>query len=149
MLIVAKEEGKQGKDKNINTTGTQAAASQQVDGLFQNAKEMDGIRIFTAFFGGTDTQTLRDMCDKIRESTPDSVIVLCGEANGKGNMAAAVGKGALARGVKAGNLVKLAAAVTGGKGGGKPDFAMAGVGDLTKVDEALAAVPELVKSLLN
>ncbi|MCI6639833.1 MAG: alanine--tRNA ligase [Pygmaiobacter massiliensis] len=126
-----------------------AAASQQVDGLFQNAKEMDGIRIFTAFFGGTDTQTLRDMCDKIRESTPDSVIVLCGEANGKGNMAAAVGKGALARGVKAGNLVKLAAAVTGGKGGGKPDFAMAGVGDLTKVDEALAAVPELVKSLLN
>lgn len=126
-----------------------AAASQQAEGLFKTAKEIDGIKIMTAYFSGTGADTLRSMCDKIRETVPLSVVVLCGDSDGKGTMAVAVGREAIERGIKAGALAKLASAITGGNGGGKPDFAMAGVRDASKVDEALAAVPELVRSLMK
>ena len=126
-----------------------AAASQKVEGLFQNAKEVDGLKIFTAYFGGTGTETLRSIAEKVRDAAPFGIAVLCGESDGKCGMVVAVGPEAMARGVKAGALAKLASAITGGNGGGKPDLAMAGVRDTTKVDEALAAVPELVRSLLK
>ncbi|MEG0803891.1 MAG: DHHA1 domain-containing protein, partial [Pygmaiobacter sp.] len=124
-------------------------ANQKVDGLFKTSKEVDGIKIFTAYFGGTGAETLRSMCERVRDTVPASVTVLCGDNEGKGSMAVAVGREAIERGIKAGALAKLASAITGGNGGGKPDFAMAGVRDGNKVDEALAAVPQLVESLLN
>ena len=126
-----------------------AAANQKVEGLFQSAKEVDGLKIFTAYFGGTGNDTLRTMAERIRDQVPTGVAVLCGESEGKTSMAVSVGREALGRGIKAGALAKLASAITGGNGGGKPDFAMAGVRDATKVDEALSAVPELVRSLLK
>ena len=126
-----------------------AAANQKVEGLFQSAREVDGLKIFTAYFGGTGTDTLRSMAERLRDEVPGGVTVLCGESEGKCGMAVSVGKEAQARGIKAGALAKLASAVTGGNGGGKPDLAMAGVRDASKVDEALAAVPELVRSLMK
>ena len=62
---------------------------------------------------------------------------------------AVCGKEAVARGVKAGNLVKTVSAVCGGKGGGKPDSAMGGGTDLLKVDDALAAVDDFVAEKLK
>ena len=59
-----------------------------------------------------------------------------------------MGKAALARGLAAGKLVKQIAAAAGGNGGGKPDFAMAGIKDTSKIDDALAAVPEIVAAAL-
>ena len=126
-----------------------AAANQKVEGLFQSAKEVDGLKIFTAYFGGTGADSLRGMAEKIRDQVPTGITVLCGENEGKVSMAVSVGREAIARGIKAGALAKLASAITGGNGGGKPDFAMAGVRDATKVDEALAAVPELARSLMK
>ena len=126
-----------------------AAANQKVEGLFQSAREVDGLKIFTAYFGGTGTDTLRSMAERLRDEVPGGVTVLCGESESKCGMAVSVGKEAQARGIKAGALAKLASAVTGGNGGGKPDLAMAGVRDASKVDEALAAVPELVRSLMK
>ena len=64
-------------------------------------------------------------------------------------MAVGVCKNALARGLKAGALVKQIAAIAGGNGGGKPDFAMAGIRDCSKIDDALNAVPEIVKNELS
>ena len=64
-------------------------------------------------------------------------------------MAVGVSKNALARGLKAGALVKKIAAIAGGNGGGKPDFAMAGIRDASKIDDALNAVPEIVKAEMN
>ena len=126
-----------------------AAANQKVEGLFQSAKEVDGLKIFTAYFGGTGADSLRSMAEKIRDQVPTGITVLCGESEGKASMAVSVGREAIARGIKAGALAKLASAITGGNGGGKPDLAMAGVRDVTKVDEALAAVPELARSLMK
>ena len=75
--------------------------------------------------------------------------VLVGSANEKISMAVSVSKDAQALGLKAGVLVKQIAAIAGGNGGGKPDFAMAGLKDATKIDEALAAVPQIVKNMLG
>ena len=92
----------------------------------------------------------RPALDDLTLTIPEgAVTVLCGESEGKTSMAVSVGREALGRGIKAGALAKLASAITGGNGGGKPDFAMAGVRDATRVDEALSAVPELVRSLLK
>ncbi len=124
-------------------------AAGKIDGLFEGAAEVEDLRVLTAFFSGTGPDALRSMAEKIRDKAPDVVAVLAGENEGKVSLAASCGKMALARGVKAGQLVKQVAMVAGGNGGGKPDFAMAGVKDTTKVDEALAAVPGIVRELLQ
>ena len=126
-----------------------AAAAAKIDGLFENAQQVEGVSIISAFFSGTDTDALRSMCEKVRDKLPCSVAALCSENEGKVTLAVSVGKEAQARGLKAGVLVKEIAAVAGGKGGGKPDMAMAGIKDANKVDEALAAVPEIVKANLK
>ena len=124
-------------------------ASSKIDGLFQDAADIDGVRIVSAYLTGTGADTLRDMIDKIRDKAPDTVAVLIGSDGSKTMMAVGVSKNALARGVKAGALVKQIAAIAGGNGGGKPDFAMAGIRDCSKIDDALNAVPEIVKNELN
>ena len=63
-------------------------------------------------------------------------------------LVARVGKEALAKGLNAGKIVRAVAQITGGNGGGKPDMAMAGAKDLTKVDEALAAVESIIREML-
>ena len=84
------------------------------------------------------------MCDTIRDKAVNPVVaVLVGSDNGKTTMAVAVNKLAQEKGLKAGNLVKELSAIAGGKGGGKPDFAMAGLKDATKIDEALQAAGEV------
>ena len=69
---------------------------------------------------------------------------ICTQSEGKTTLAVSVGKKAQEKGLKAGVLVKAIAAIAGGNGGGKPDMAMAGIKDATKVDEALAAVAGIV-----
>ena len=125
-----------------------AAAGAKVDGLFANAKEVEGVKIFTLFLGGTDTGALRELCDKARDKAPCSVTAVIGENEGKLTLAVAVGKEAQAKGLAAGRLAKAIAAVAGGNGGGKPDFAMAGIKQADRADEALAAVEGLVKEAL-
>ena len=124
-------------------------ASSQIDGLFQNAVEVDGVRIVTVYLNGTTPDTLRSMMDKLRDKEPNAVGALIGTDGSKTTLAVGVGKNALARGLKAGALVKQIAAIAGGNGGGKPDFAMAGLKDETKIDEALAAVKGIVEKQLG
>ena len=126
-----------------------ALAANKIDGLFENAQDVEGIKIMAAYFSGTGSDTLRSMCDKIRDKAPNTVAALVGASEGKITLAVSCGKNAQERGLKAGALVKAIAAVAGGNGGGKPDFAMAGIKDATKVDEALAAVAGIVRSALN
>ena len=124
-------------------------ASSQIDGLFQNAVEVDGVRIVTVYLNGTTPDTLRSMMDKLRDKEPNAVGALIGTDGGKTTLAVGVGKNALARGLKAGALVKQIAAIAGGNGGGKPDFAMAGIRDTSKIDDALNAVEGIVKENLE
>ena len=125
-------------------------AASKVDSLFDNAEEADGVKIASAYFTGTTGDTLRGMCDSIRDKAVNPVVaVLVGKAEDKITMAVTVNKLAQEKGLKAGVLVKELAAIAGGKGGGKPDFAMAGLKDETKIDEALAAVGAIVKKALG
>ena len=91
-------------------------ASSQIDGLFQNAVEVDGVRIVTVYLNGTTPDTLRSMMDKLRDKEPNAVGALIGTDGSKTTLAVGVGKNALARGLKAGALVKQIAAIAA-KGG--------------------------------
>ncbi len=143
MAAELKETGKQ-----LEAAKSQLAAS-QIDGMFDSAAVVEGVRIVTMYLNGTAPETLRSMMDKLRDKAPDAVGALIGSTGEKTTLAVGVGKQAQAKGLKAGVLVKQIAAVAGGNGGGKPDFAMAGIKDVSKVDTALQAVAQIVKSELE
>ena len=135
--------------KELEDIKAKVAAS-KVTSLFDNAETVGGVKIASAYFTGTSGDTLRGMCDTIRDNAKAAAVaVLVGKSDDKITMAVTVTKDAQAKGLKAGNLVKDISAIAGGKGGGKPDFAMAGLKDETKIDEALAAVKSIVEKQLG
>ena len=135
--------------KELDDMKAKIAAS-KVTSLFDDAEEVGGVKIASAYFTGTSGDTLRGMCDTIRDNAKAAAVaVLVGKSDDKITMAVTVTKDAQAKGLKAGNLVKEISAIAGGKGGGKPDFAMAGLKDETKIDEALAAVKSIVEKQLG
>ena len=134
--------------KELEQVKAEVAAS-KIDGLFENAAEVNGIHIVTAYLSGTAPEALRGMCEKIRDKAPNVVSALVGSSDGKISLVVCCGKGAQDAGLKAGVLVKQIAAIAGGNGGGKPDLAMAGLKDATKIDEALNAVPGIVSGILQ
>lgn len=135
--------------KELDDMKAKIAAS-KVTSLFDDAEEVGGVKIASAYFTGTSGDTLRGMCDTVRDKAVDPVVaVLVGKAEDKITMAVTVNKMAQEKGLKAGVLVKEISAIAGGKGGGKPDFAMAGLKDENKIDEALAAVKGIVEKQLG
>ena len=135
--------------KELDDMKAKIAAS-KVTSLFDDAEEVGGVKIASAYFTGTSGDTLRGMCDTVRDKTVNPVVaVLVGKAEDKITMAVTVNKMAQEKGLKAGVLVKEISAIAGGKGGGKPDFAMAGLKDETRIDEALAAVKGIVEKQLG
>ncbi|MFV0352510.1 MAG: DHHA1 domain-containing protein, partial [Oscillospiraceae bacterium] len=125
------------------------AAKQQADSLFQNSFDANGTPVYTALLPDADANALRTLCDRIRDAKPDAVGILCGQAGGKSSLAVCCGKQAVEKGLKAGEIVKRVASIAGGSGGGKPDFAMAGIKDSSKIEEALAAAPGIVAELVK
>ena len=135
--------------KELDTVKAEVAAA-KIESLFEGAQEVNGVRVITAYFSGTASDTLRAMCDTLRDKAVKPVLaVLVGSDGGKTTMAVSVNKLAQAKGLKAGNLVKELSAIAGGKGGGKPDFAMAGLKDPNKIDEAIHAAAEVAASQMN
>jgi alanyl-tRNA synthetase len=96
-----------------------------------------------------DVETLRDMSDHLRQQLGASVVVLATAVDGKPQIIAAAADEAIARGAHAGDLVRAVAKVVGGGGGGKPSLGQAGGRDLSKLAEALAQVPDLVRKQLT
>ena len=92
---------------------------------------------------------LRKMADEIKANRDDIIIVLAGIDGEKANLAVACGKEALAKGAHAGKIAGRVAALTGGKGGGRPDSAMAGIGDKYKIDEALDQADEIAAEFIK
>ncbi|MDD7652616.1 MAG: alanine--tRNA ligase [Candidatus Faecousia sp.] len=113
------------------------------DSILKNARELGGLHVATCKLTQGDANSLRKLGDVLRDKDPAvvAVLALLGE---KLTLQAVCGKEAVARGVKAGDIIKTIAPICGGRGGGKPDSAMGGGSDLTKVDEALAAVTDFV-----
>ena len=109
----------------------------------------DLIDTLTAHKDGMDAAALRQMGDFLRDKEPGVVGVLASVNDGKVTLLAVCGKDAVAKGVKAGDIIKAIAPICGGKGGGKPDSAMGGGTEVSKVDDALAAVDDLILSKLG
>ena len=117
--------------------------------FLMSAKDVGGLKVLTAQRGGLDAAALRQMGDFLRDKEPNVVAVLASVNGEKISFLAVCGKEAVAKGVKAGDLVKNVCAICGGKGGGKPDSAMGGGTEILKVDDALASVDDFVAGKLN
>ena len=113
------------------------------------AKSVGELKVLTAHRDGMDANALRQMGDFLRDKEPAVVAVLASINGEKITFLAVCGKEAVAKGIKAGDLVKSVCAICGGKGGGKPDSAMGGGSDLLKVDDALASVDDFVAAKLS
>lgn len=119
-------------------------ALMQLDNILTNVKTVDGVKIICAQIDGLDNDTLLSISDRIKENHPCSVSVLASVTDGKILFVSAATKEAVAKGVHAGKIIKDVAKIAGGGGGGKPDSARAGGKDISKIDNALAIVDELV-----
>ena len=114
-------------------------ASSQGDELMASAVDVNGIKVLAAKLVGADAKALRDTMDKLKDKLKTAVVVLATVEGGKVQIAAGVTNDSIAK-VKAGELVNFVAQQVGGKGGGKPDMAMAGGTDPSQLDAALASV---------
>ena len=123
-------------------------AAGEVDRLLLNAKEIGGVKVLTAKIPSVDANKLRQMGDMLRDKESRIVGVLSSVNGDKPSFLAICGKDAVAKSIKAGELVKLVCSTCGGSGGGKPDSAMGGGKDVSKLEEALAKVAEFVSSKL-
>ncbi len=121
-------------------------ASGAVEKLLESAKEIGGVKVLTAKVSGMDAAKLRQMGDMLRDKAANIVGVLASVNGEKPSFLAICGKDAVAKGLKAGEVVKLVCSTCGGSGGGKPDSAMGGGKDTTKVDEALGQVESFVSA---
>ena len=126
-------------------------ASLKVEGLFGDAKEVRGIRVVAAAFTGTGADAVRAMCEHCRGlSKENAVVVLAGiqEDAGSVSFGCYCAPEAIKRGAHAGNIVREVAAICGGRGGGRPDLAMAGGKDLSRVDDAINSVDDILEKLI-
>jgi alanyl-tRNA synthetase len=114
-------------------------ASSQGDELLAQAVEVNGIKVLAAMLEGADSKTLRDTMDKLKDKLKTAAIVLATVEGGKVQIAAGVTSNATGK-IRAGELVNFVAQQVGGKGGGKPDMAMAGGTDPSGLEAALASV---------
>ena len=132
--------------KEIEALNNKIAAS-KLDGVMSSAKAIKSVKLIAWSAEGMDVDSARTLGDKIKAEHSDTVAVLAVNAHGKLNFIAVAGKDAVANGIHAGKLVGAVAAVTGGKGGGRPDSAMAGGADASKIAEALAKAAEIVETM--
>jgi alanyl-tRNA synthetase len=134
--------------KEIEALNAKIAAS-KLDGIMANATTVKSVRLVVADLEGIQTDAARTLADEIKARYADVVAVLATHADGKLNFLAVAGKDAVSAGAHAGKLVGAVAAVTGGKGGGRPDNAMAGGRDLDKISDALSAASEILSGMVK
>lgn len=136
------------KDKEIEALNSKIALS-GIDSLLQSAKQVGSVKLIASVMNNTAADGLRTICDKIKDKTPDCVVVLAGVNDGKATLACACGKEAVKSGAHAGNIVRAVAKLAGGSGGGKPDYAMAGAKDISKLDSAIEQAEQIVAEMLK
>ena len=124
-------------------------SASQLKSILDNPKEVNGIKLYSAMLTGVTGDSLRKAGDELKNSGGAYIALLAGTDGSKGNFLCICGQDAIDKGAHAGKIVKEISAIAGGKGGGRPDNAMAGIADLTKIDEALMALEDTVKSMLS
>ena len=121
-------------------------AEGQLEQMRKDARRVNGVAVFNIAIPGTPVERIRMMGDKLKDMFPCSCALFCGGSKEKPMFVCVAGPDAVKKGVHAGKIIKEVCAVTGGKGGGRPDTAQGGVGDPFKVDEAMAILDDLIAS---
>ena len=120
------------------------AMKMEADAKVQSAEDINGLKVLILKLKDAENGTLKSYAETLRNKMQDGFVFVVNEANSKVTFVCASSKAAIAKGLKAGDLVKAAAQLTGGNGGGRPDMAQAGGRDASRIDEALAAVREKI-----
>lgn len=136
------------KDRALESLN-QKISDAQIEAAFNNVNEVKGVKVISAMLNGVNPQMLRKMGDRIKAMDEPYIAVLAGVQDGKGSLLCACSKAAIAHGAHAGQIVQRVAAYTGGKGGGKAEQAMAGVGQTYMIDEALMAAENIIRNLIS
>ena len=136
------------KEKEIEMLKSKMASS-IADEILSSIVEVQGVNLITYKVDNMDMNSLRNLGDEIKGRLDQGVIVLASVKDDKISFVVMVTKELNSKGIHAGNLIKSIAGVTGGSGGGRPDMAQAGGKDISKLDEALSIVPELVKEQIK
>jgi alanyl-tRNA synthetase len=125
-------------------------SQQEIGGLVQRAETLDGFRLISAQVEAGDAEELKAMSDTLREKLGSGVGVLAAVMEGKLSFACVVTEDLIKnKNLKAGDVVKRVAQITGGSGGGRPHLALAGGKDVQRVQEALSSVAQIVKEMTN
>ena len=138
------------KDREIEKLKNEINAF-KTEGLMTCAVDVDGVQLIVYNAGEESANALRSMAETARDTSPCTVAVIVGTNAEKGTIsfACACSKEAIARGAHAGSLVREVAKIAGGNGGGKPDMAMAGGKDASKIDDALMRADEFLRNMLK
>jgi alanyl-tRNA synthetase len=135
-------------ERELRSGGGGAAGQIDVDQLVSSAVEVDGTRLVAAAVPARDGKALLDVADRVKNKLGDGVIVLGSAGDERVDLVASVAPSLVARGVRAGEIVKAAAAVVGGGGGGRDTLARAGGRDPEKLPEAIEAARAAVQTAL-
>ena len=111
--------------------------------------EIGGLNVYVGRVDGSTPDALRKMGDELKKKGENTIGVIAGATGDKASIVAVCAPDAVANGVKAGDLVREIAKLAGGGGGGRPDSAMAGAKDISKLDDALKKVSDIVSSMLK
>ena len=117
--------------------------------MFAKPVEIGGLQLYVARVDGTTPDSLRSMGDELKHKGENTVGVIASALGEKASIVAVCGSTAVAKGVKAGDVVREVAKLAGGGGGGRPDSAMAGAKDISKLDDALEAVADIVAGFVK
>ena len=136
------------KDKKIAALEAKLAGG-KLDDIMKNALVIGGVTVVSAVLDGASSEEIRSMAEKVKGDNPLAVAVFAGINDGKLSFAAACSNEAVKKGANAGQIVRAVAEIAGGKGGGRPDFAMAGGKDISLADKAISAVADIVKNQIG
>ena len=135
-------------EKEVEKLNAQMAAASAKE-MLGNATDLGAVKLIVSKVENVQGGELRNLADSAKEQGDDIVAVLAAVNGAKVNFACACGKAAVRAGAHAGNIVREVAKIAGGNGGGRPDSAMAGGKDASKVDDALNAAADIVTGMLK
>jgi alanyl-tRNA synthetase len=136
------------KDKEIQKLSAKIASG-KLERIFDTAAEVNGVKVISTMINGAGSKELQDLGDQVKSRDGAIVALFAGTTGDKGTFYCVATKSAQDKGAHAGKIVQRIAAITGGKGGGRPDHAMAGIGKTYMVDEALMSLENVLKEFIG
>lgn len=124
-------------------------ADSMFDEMIKRCREVNGVKVMANMMSNVGSDMYEKFADEVKNIDEPFILLMAGTADEKPKFLCACSKAAVAKGAHAGKIVKEAAAITGGKGGGRPDMAMAGIGDKSKIDEAINAFDGILENFIK